>query len=68
MQTKTVLIKIYIDSGEASFKVLASIVDQNSDPEIYCTAVKQKNNRLSGVNRVLVLAYVEDIMESYENV
>ena len=68
MQTETVLINIYIDLGEVSFKVLASIVDQNSDPEIYCTAVEQKNNRLSGVNRVLVLAYVEDITENYENV
>ena len=68
MQTETVLFKIYIDSGEESFKVLASIIDQNSDPEIYCTAVEQKNNRLSGVNRVFVLAYVEDILESYKNV
>ena len=59
LQDTPVKFKIYIDSGEGSFKVLASVINEHQDPEIMDTTVEQPNNMLSGVNRVLVLAYVE---------
>lgn len=59
--------KIYIDSGEGSCKVLASVIDEHQDPEIMDNKVEQPGNRLSGVNRVLVLAYVEQIQETHTN-
>ena len=60
--------KIYIDSGEGSIKVLASVMEEHHDPEVMNTVLEQPNNRLSGVNRVLLLAYVENIQESHHNV
>ena len=59
--------KVYIDSGEGSLKVLASITEKHNDPEVMISSLEQPNNRLSGVNRVLLLAYVEDIEESHHN-
>ena len=47
--------KIYIDGGGGSCKVMD-------------TSVEQPGNRLSGVNRVLVLAYVENIQETHLNI
>ena len=67
LQDTPVKFKIYIDSGEGSFKVLASVINEHQDPEIMDTTVEQPNNMLSGVNRVLVLAYVEEIQETYNN-
>ena len=59
--------KVYIDSGEGSLKVLASITEKHNDPEVMISSLEQPNNRLSGVNRVLLLVYVEDIKESHHN-
>ena len=68
MDAKSAKFKIYIDSGEGSTKILASVIDENYDPDITFTAIEQPNNRLTGVNRVLLLAYVEGIQESYSNI
>ena len=68
LQDTSVKFNIYIDSGEGSFKVLASVINEHQDPEIMDTTVEQPNNMLSGVNRVLVLAYVEEIQETYNNI
>ena len=68
LQDTPVKLKIFIDSGEGSFKVLASVINEHQDPEIMDTTVEQPNNMLSGVNRVLVLAYVEEIQETYNNI
>ena len=38
-------------------------MDENHDPEIIDTAKEQPGNSLSGVNRVLLLAYVEGLQE-----
>ena len=67
MERSSVSVKIYIDSGEESYKVLATVMDANHDPEIMDMRVEQPGNRLTGVNRVLVLAYVEQIQESHNN-
>ena len=42
-------------------------MDANHDPEIMDMRVEQPGNRLTEINRVLVLAYVEQIQESYNN-
>ena len=68
MDAKSAKFKIYIDSGEGSTKILASVIDENYDPDITFTSIEQPNNRLTGVNRVLLLAYVEGIQESYTNI
>ena len=67
MERSSVSVKIYIDSGEGSCKVLATVMDASHDPDIMDTSVEQPGNRLTGVNRVLVLAYVEQIQESHTN-
>ena len=61
MERSSVSVKIYIDSGEGSCKVLATVMDANHDPDIMDMRVEQPGNRLTGVNRVLVLDYVEHI-------
>ena len=67
MERSSVSVKINIDSGEGSCKVLATVMDANHDPEIMDMRVEQPGNRLTVVNRVLVLAYVEQIQESHNN-
>ena len=41
---------------------------KNHDPNIMDTSKEQPGNRLSGVNRVLVLAYVELLQETHLNI
>ena len=48
MQIEIVLIKIYIDSGEASFKVLSSILEQIQERE---ANANHGNKMLAGVKR-----------------
>ena len=40
LQDTSVKFKIYIDSGEGSFKVLASVINEHQDPEIMDTTVE----------------------------
>ena len=68
IDAKIAKFKIYIDSGDGSTKILASVIDENCDPDITFTSLEQPNSRLTGVNRVLLLAYVEGIQESYTNI
>ena len=68
LQHSNVKFKLYIDSGDGSFNVLASVINEHQDPEIMDTKVEQPGNMLFGVNRVLVLAYVEGIQETYLNI
>ena len=67
MERSSVKVKVYIDGGGGSCKVLATIMDENHDPEVMDTKVEQPGNRLTGVNRVLVLAYVEGLQETHKN-
>ena len=67
MDRNSVSMKIYIDRGEGSCNILATVMDANHDPDIMDMRVEQPGNRLTGVNRVLVLAYVEQIQESHNN-
>ena len=47
MDRSSVSVKIYIDSGEGSCKVLATVMDANHDPEIMDMRVEQPGNRLT---------------------
>ena len=59
VEEKTVL-RISIDSGGGSLKVLGSIFHEDEKPE-------QKGALNTGVNKVILLAYVEDLQESWVN-
>ena len=59
--------RISIDGGGGSLKVLASIFDKNEDSEVVFTQREQPGSRLTGVNRVILLAYVEDLQETWHN-
>ena len=59
VEEKTVL-RISIDSGGDSLKVLGSIFHLDEKPE-------QPGALLTGVNKVILLAYVEDLQESWVN-
>ena len=61
MERSSVSVKIYIDCGEGSCKALVTVMDINHDPDKEDMRMEQPGNRLTGVNRVLVLDYVEHI-------
>ena len=62
-----VVVRIGIDGGQGSFKVVCSIFERNYDPEVTITSKEGPSYRLSGAIRLLVLAIAENLQERYEN-
>ena len=56
------MIRIGIDGGQSSLKVVMNIFDPN-EPE----AVGSDNQKYTGVNKMIVLALVRDVQETYSN-
>ena len=68
LDKEKVLVRIGLDGGQGSFKVVASVFETDYDPEITFASKKEgPGNRLTGSNRLLVLALAEDLQEQYEN-
>ena len=59
--------RIGIDRRQGTFKVVCSIFEGNYDPEVTITSKEGPSNRLSGANRLPVLAIAENLQEWYEN-
>ena len=57
-----VIVRIGLDGGQGSFKVVASVFETDYDP-----AIERPGNMLTGANRLLVMAIAEDIQELYDN-
>ena len=56
------MVRIGIDGGQSSLKVVMNIFDPN-EPE----AVGSDNQKYTGVNKMIVLALVRDVQETYSN-
>ena len=56
-----------MDAGQGSFKVVLSVFDGNQDPDIAFAIQEGKFEKLTGVNRLLVLAEVDGGQERHHN-
>jgi hypothetical protein len=62
-----VMVRIGLDGGQGSFKVVVSVFETDYDPEISFSTKEGPGNMLTGANRLLVMAIAEDIQELYNN-
>ena len=64
----TVKCRPVVDTGQGSFKVLVSIFDSNQDLDIAFAFQEGRYEKLTGVNRLLVLAEVDGGQERHHNI
>ena len=62
-----VIVRVGLDGGQGSFKVMVSIFETGYDPEISFSKSEGPGSRLTGSQRMLVMALADDLPESYEN-
>ena len=55
------LIRIGLDGGQGSFKVIVSIFETDYDPDITFSGKEGPGNRLTGSSRMLVTALCDDL-------
>ena len=60
LDREKVLIRIGLDGGQGSFKVIVSIFETDYDPDITFSAKEGPGNRLTGSSRMLVMALCDD--------
>ena len=60
--------RVVMDKGQGSLKIVLSVFDGDVDPDISFTSQEGKGEKLTGSNRLLVLAKVNGGQERYENV
>ena len=56
-----------IDTGQGSLKICVSIFDKDIDPEICFSDQETQGEKLTGVNRLIILAEVEQVKETHYN-
>ena len=56
-----------MDGGDSSFKIIGNTFSKHRDPEVTFTRTEQPGNLLSGVSRSIILAFMEGVDETYEN-
>ena len=59
--------RVSLDVGDNSFKIICNTFSRHQDPEILFTRTEQPGNLCSGVNRSIVLAFVEGMKENHKN-
>jgi hypothetical protein len=64
----SVMCRAVIDGGQGSLKVCLSVFDSDQDPEISFSMQEGPGEKLTGVNRLLILAEVEGGLERHQNV
>ena len=62
-----VLVRVWLDGGQGSFKVVVSIFETDYDLEITFSTSEGAGTRLTGSNRLLVMAMAENMQELYGN-
>ena len=67
LDNETVKCRPVMDAGQGSFKVVLSVFDGNQDPDIAFAIQEGKFEKLTGVNRLLVLAEVDGGLERHHN-
>ena len=61
LDREKVLIRVGLDGGQGSFKVIVSIFETDYDPEITFSEKEGPGNRLTGSSRMLVMALCDDL-------
>ena len=61
-------IRVVVDSGQGSLKIAANFFDGDIDPEVMIGDQEGPEEKLTGVNRLLILAEVEGGQERYYNI
>ena len=64
MDKERTVLRVSIDCGGGSLKVLGNIFHVDEDPEILFTKYEQPGQLHKGVNFIILLAYIEDLQES----
>ena len=67
LEKEKVMVRVGLDEGQGSFKVVVLIFETDYDPEITISAKEGLGSQLTGANRLLVMALAEDYQEMYEN-
>ena len=62
-----VMHRISMDGGDNSFKIICNTFSKHQDPEVTFTRTEKPGNICSGVNRSIILAFVEGVQENHEN-
>ena len=67
LDKEKVLVRVGLDGGQGSFKVVVSIFETDYDPEVTFRKSEGPGTRLKGSNRHLVMAMAENMQELYSN-
>ena len=62
-----VMVRVAIDGGGGSLKVVVNIFEAKSDPEVTFSKSEKPGQLNSGFNKLIILAYVENLQERYLN-
>ena len=65
LDREKVLIRVGLDGGQGSFKVIVSIFETDYDPDITFSTKEGPGNRLTGSSRMLVMALCDDLQVKY---
>ena len=61
------MVRIGLDGGQGTFKVVVSIFETDYDPEVTISKSEGLGTGLSGSNQLLVMALAENMQELYSN-
>ena len=67
LEKEKVMVRVGLDGGQGSFKVVVLIFETDYDPEITISAKEGLGSQLTGANHLLVMALAEDYQEMYDN-
>ena len=67
LNKEKLMVRIGLDGGQGTFKVVVSIFETDYDPEVTFKLKERPDNRLTGSKRLLVMALAEDMQEIYQN-
>ena len=65
LDREKVLIRVGLDGGQGSFKVIVSIFETDYDPDITFSTKEGPGNRLTGSSRMLAMALCDDLQVKY---
>ena len=68
LNEEKVKIRVVVDYGQGSLKIAANVFDGNIDPEVMIGDQEGPEEKLTGVNRLLILAEVEGGQERHYNI
>ena len=67
LKPETLMCRAVIDGGQGSLKICLSVFDRNTNPQV-SSSQEAQGEKLTGVNRLLLLAEVDGGLERHHNV